>query len=121
MHAKSHLYTIAKVAFREAETEAIEQWVRTVEPLLSDGNITQLIKRIHALDTQTPETAETLQREARYFEKHEKRMQYKTFRDKGYKIGSGVIESACKHVVAQRCKQAGMRWEKEGIEAVLTW
>ena len=31
MHAKSHLYTIAKVAFGEAETEAIEQWVRTVE------------------------------------------------------------------------------------------
>ena len=48
-------------------------------------------------------------------------MQYKTFRDKGYKIGSGVIESACKHVVAQRCKQAGMRWEKEGIEAVLAF
>ena len=38
-----------------------------------------------------------------------KRMVYKAFREKGLKIGSGVIESACKPVVAQRCKQASMR------------
>lgn len=48
-------------------------------------------------------------------------MQYKAFREKGYMIGSGVIESACKHVVSERCKQAGMRWDKPGIDAVLEW
>ena len=46
-------------------------------------------------------------------------MQYKVFREKGYHIGSGVIESACQHVVGQRCKQAVMRWKKEGINKVL--
>ena len=121
MHAKSHLYTVAKVAFGETETEAIEAWVKATEPLLADGNITELAERIRTLDAQTPEGTEGLQREARYFEKHAKRMQYKTFREKGYQIGSGVIESACKHVVAQRCKQAGMRWDKPGIDAVLAW
>ena len=49
------------------------------------------------------------------------RMQYQTFTEKGYQIGSGVIESACKHVVAERCKQAGMRWSKPGINAILFW
>ena len=46
---------------------------------------------------------------------------YRMFNEKGYQIGSGVIESACKHVVAERCKQAGMRWTKPGINAILFW
>ena len=29
--------------------------------------------------------------------------------------------SACKHVVAERCKQAGMRWTQTGINAILFW
>ena len=121
MHAKSHLYDVAKVAFGETETEAIQDWVKTTEPILYDGNITEVAARIRGLDTQTPEVSDILEREARYFEKHAKRMQYKAFREKGYQIGSGVIESACKHVVGQRCKQAAMRWEKPGINAVLKW
>jgi len=45
----------------------------------------------------------------------------RTNTEKGYQIGSGVIESACKYVVAERCKQAGMRWSKPGINAILFW
>ena len=90
-----------------------------MEPLLFDGNIPAVVARIRALGAQNSEVSEILEREARYFEKHADRMQYKKFREKGYQIGSGVIESACKHVVGQRCKQASMRWEKQGINAVL--
>ncbi len=121
MHAKSHLYDVAKVAFGETETEDVETWVTETEPFLFDGNIPEVVSRIRALATQHPDVCEILVRETGYFEKHAKRMQYKTFRDKGYQVGSGVIESACKHVVGQRCKQASMRWEKPGINAVLSW
>ncbi len=37
-------------------------------------------------------------------------MDYRTLRRQGYYIGSGIIESACKSVVAARCKLAGMHW-----------
>ena len=38
MHAKSHLYTAAKVALCETETAAIETWVKeATEPLLFDA------------------------------------------------------------------------------------
>ena len=67
------------------------------------------------------EVREILEREAGYFEKHAKRMRYQKFRDKGYQIGSGVTESACKHVVSHRCKQASMKWKEPGINAVLKW
>ena len=119
MHAKSHLYDVAKVAFGETETEKIQEWIKEVEPLLQDGNITEVVARIRGLSTKEPETLKILEREAKYFEKHAKRMQYKLFREKGYMIGSGVVESACKHLVAQRCRRASMRWTDEGLQSIL--
>ena len=56
----------------------------------------EVVARIRNLAAQNPEVCETLEREAKYFEKHSERMRYKKFREKGYQIGSGVIESACK-------------------------
>jgi len=35
-------------------------------------------------------------------------------------IGSGVVEAACKTLVAQRLKLSGMRWGTHGAQAVLT-
>ncbi len=60
--------------------------------LLFDGHIPEVATHIRALGTQQSAVCEILEREARYFEKHAKRMQYKAFREKGYQIGSGVIE-----------------------------
>ena len=33
-------------------------------------------------------------------------------------IGSGTVESACKTVVGQRLKLAGMRWGEDGADAL---
>lgn len=54
-----------------------------------------------------------------YFERNVKRMQYGTFRAKGYFIGSGVVEAGCKTVIGARCKQSGMFWSKSGAENIL--
>ena len=35
-------------------------------------------------------------------------------------IGSGVVEAACKTLVAQRLKLSGMRWSPNGAQAILT-
>ncbi len=83
-----------------------------MEPVLYEGNITEVASRIRGLGIHNAEATAIFDREAKYFEKHANRMQYKAFREKGYQIGSGVIESACKHVVRQRCKQTSMRWKE---------
>jgi len=54
-----------------------------------------------------------------YFVRNVKRMQYGTFRAKGYFIGSGVVEAGCKTVIGARCKQSGMFWSKSGAENIL--
>ena len=67
MHAKSHLYGVAKHAFGETETETIGKWINETEPHLYAGNITEVVARIYALCTQNPEVRESLEREAGYF------------------------------------------------------
>ena len=121
MHAKRHLYDVGKQAFGENNRDAVETWVNTTETPLYNGETSQVIARIRDLETQNPLIGDVIEREVGYFQKHAHRMQYRTFNEKGYQIGSGVIESACKHIVAERCKQAGMRWSQPGINAILFW
>ena len=46
-------------------------------------------------------------------------MDYPTYRSRGYDVGSGPVEAACKRLVGGRLKQAGMRWTVAGADAVL--
>jgi len=63
--------------------------------------------------------AQAVEKELAYFVKNAQRMQYGTFRRKGFFIGSGVIEAGCKTVIGSRCKQSGMFWSEPGAENVL--
>jgi len=53
-----------------------------------------------------------------YFVNQGHRMDYPAYQAKGWQIGSGPVESACKTVVGQRLKGAGMRWGEDGADAV---
>jgi hypothetical protein len=53
-----------------------------------------------------------------YFTNQVHRMDYPRYRAKGWYIGSGVAESACKRVVGQRLKGGGMRWGEDGADAL---
>jgi hypothetical protein len=46
----------------------------------------------------------------RYYRTNEKRMRYTLFRELGLPVGSGIVESAHKHVLQIRMKRAGQRW-----------
>lgn len=54
----------------------------------------------------------------KYFTNQVHRMDYPTYVAKGWQIGSGPVESACKTVVGQRLKGGGMRWGVDGADAV---
>ena len=47
------------------------------------------------------------------------RMRYKSFRDQGLFVGSGVIEAGCKTIIGHRLKQSGMRWTVRGANAII--
>ena len=68
----------------------------------------------------TPEAAEAVRLATGYFTTHAARMDYPRFVGRQLPVGSGAAESACKLLVGQRAKQAGMRWGAAGLQAVLS-
>jgi len=65
--------------------------------------------------------AEAVEKELGYFLNNIQRMQYGTFRRKGFFIGSGVVEAGCRVIIGSRCKQSGMFWSERGAENVLAF
>ena len=65
-----------------------------------------------------PGLAEAVNELVVYLRRHAHRMEYPEYLAKGWCIGSGAVESACKTVVGQRLKLAGMRWGEDGADAV---
>ena len=55
-----------------------------------------------------------------YFKNNRRRMMYADYRSKGYPIGSGVVEAACKRLIKQRLCLSGMRWKEPGAAAALS-
>jgi hypothetical protein len=90
------------------------RWARR---LLND-KVAQLITQARQECADKP-NAQAVENELTYFVNNIARMQYGTFRRKGYFIGSGVIEAGCKTVIGSRCKQSGMFWSEPGAENVL--
>ena len=90
---------------------------RWAKRLLND-KVEQLIAQLRKESAGQPQ-AEAVEKELGYFVRNIPRMQYGTFRRKGFFIGSGVIEAGCKTVIGARCKQSGMFWGEPGAENVL--
>ena len=64
------------------------------------------------------EAIEVHRRVRQYVAKNEHRMDYPRYRQRGWQIGSGTVESACKTVVGKRLKGGGMRWGSDGADSV---
>ena len=68
----------------------------------------------------TSKKKQTLLYELRgYYVSNRNHMRYDEYRNKGWYIGSGSIESANKYIIAQRLKQSGMIWSKNSANALI--
>jgi hypothetical protein len=117
-HAVERLWTIASCAFG-ADRVAATLWVKTQKELLAQSNLHQVLRNTRTLFPRAKPVPEAVLQAASYFRHNWRRMAYKDFRQAGYPIGSGTVESACKLVVQQRMKQSGMRWSRSGAQAML--
>ncbi len=73
-------------------------------------------RRLQQLD---PKSESPLQSQLAYFEHHQHRMLYKTYRRAGLFCGSGVVEAGCRAVIGQRLKNSGMFWTEPGGKSIL--
>jgi hypothetical protein len=117
-HASQHLWKIAEARFGRQSADA-SAWVEQRKTELLKDEVTAVLEAIAAWAPASEEGQKLQQTEYDYFAGNAERMRYGTFRRKGYQIASGVVESACKHVVASRLDQAGMHWRQETAEAIV--
>jgi hypothetical protein len=113
-HAKAYLWDAAKIIYGEGSA-FVTPWVKEHESLLLEDKVQQVITHLQAFLDLRPALAPILH----YFEQNQARMRYGTYRQKGYFIGSGAIESAGKQLAAGRIKGPGMRWNVTEVNALL--
>ena len=120
-HALEHAGKVLLVLLGSKEhpeyKKRLGRWARL---LLRDG-VENLIGQARRECKDQPRKREAMEKELHYFVENVPRMQYGTFRSKGYFIGSGVVEAGCKTVIGARCKQSGMFWGEKGAENILAF
>jgi hypothetical protein len=117
-HAAERLWSLSRAIYGEG-TKACKDWARRQIKHLLKGKVEVVISSLCELTPPNPDVAGEIGDNITYFTNNKQRMRYNQYREWGYHIGSGTVESACKHVVGQRLKQAGMRWCVEGADAIL--
>ncbi len=118
-HATEHLHEALASAYGDGTRETRHRFEELRDVLRDErGGVARLIRALDHLRTRFPRR-DKIRRCAAYFRKHRKRMAYAETKARGLPIGSGVVEAACKTLVAQRLKLSGMRWG-HGAQAILT-
>lgn len=119
-HACEHLHGLCQTleADPALATTLFQTWRRRLQRNGLPHILREIAERALKLD---PTTREIIHGQLRYFHTNAHRMTYRTFRRKGYFIGSGAIEGGCRHIVAQRTKLSGMRWLRNGAANVLAF
>ena len=56
----------------------------------------------------------------RYLDSKQEFLRYDQALEAGWPIATGVIEGACRHIIADRLSIGGARWDLDGAEAILT-
>lgn len=116
-HACAYLAPVAQGAFKAPLQR--ETWLTQVRTALWEG---QLDAVIHACEQCRQPHLEPDEDPAyiaaRYFTNHRHKMDYPTYRARGYQIGSGTMESGCKQIGLERLKIAGARWSQHGARLV---
>ena len=117
-HASEHLGDLAKALHGAGTEAAVACHARWSHRLKHEGGPVML-DELRGLTPPGGGSAREVWRETvTYFENQGHRMAYPAYVAKGWQIGSGPVESACKTVVGQRLKEAGMRWREPGSDAV---
>jgi hypothetical protein len=117
-HAAEYVWKVSGSFYGQGSRKA-SLWAEAKVTQLRKGAWQSVLRSMTHLHGKTAEQKEVLYDTVRYFRNHGKRMNYPLYERKGFHIGSGIAEGACKHVVQCRFKQAGMRWSRDGAENLL--
>ena len=114
-HASEHLGNFTALLKDQRKASAAHyRWAH----MLHEGQALEVIQELrHRADRVADRDAAI--REINYFKNNLSRMDYDSYEEQGFPIGSGLVEGSCKFVVGKRFKGNGMRWKKQDNTRVL--
>jgi hypothetical protein len=118
-HPAEKLTGLTRLLYPQDEEQAQEQarqWCRLLKE--EGGALLAAVLRQEVWPARRPGLGEAVAEVVGYLERNAHRMEYPEYLARGWCIGSGAVESACKTVVGQRLKLAGMRWGEDGADAL---
>jgi hypothetical protein len=117
-HAADRLSELATRVWGEGATDA-KTWYEARKTELYAGDVEAVLAALSRLVVRALAVRDAIRKAIGYFHDNQDRMRYAAFRAKGYFTGSGVVEGACKFIIARRFKQSGMRWTLHGFHRLL--
>ncbi len=112
-HASQYVWNAATSIHGEASA-ARTSWAKQQLDALWEGRLDEVLSSLapHTGDDGAVDAAMS------YYTSQRGRLDYPRYRARDLQIGSGTIESTCKHLISARLKQAGMIWSEQGANAV---
>jgi hypothetical protein len=121
IHASEYVWDTATALLGETSV-ARTPWVAAKLDLMLAGQTDTLISQLNQEASDPKWSAaqrQAIERTIGYYERNQAYMRYDQYLAQGWPIGTGVVEGACGHLVKDRMEQAGMRWTKQGAQAML--
>jgi len=115
-HAVEKIEEVARHQFKDETTK--QKWLSRQKLLLLNDDVYKVIGNLRFLRSKNSATKHAKQVAINYYEEHEDRMLYKTYKERGFLIGSGPIEAAHRNVIQQRLKLSGQKWSIKGAQAI---
>ena len=117
-HASERLWKVSKAVFGEGTPES-KTWAKHQEEQLWHGGVSEVVTALDALNWAQITCLDEVRQSPAYFETRQAKMNYDYFRQAGYPIGSGTVESGVNTVVHHRLKRQGQGWERQNAQSML--
>lgn len=114
-HLKKHLYETASALGYNEEQQP--QWVHAKLDSISEGHAEEVLKELKLQNTSEPN--DRLRQFTGYLSRFQDAVDYDRFKELGYPIGSGEVESAHRSIPQKRLKLPGACWHPDSINPML--
>ncbi|MBV9024250.1 MAG: hypothetical protein JO362_10765 [Streptomycetaceae bacterium] len=122
VHVAEYVWRAAWCFYSSGEPEA-ERWVGIQLLGILSGRLEETLAEIHQRARTaklTDEQVHGLTQCTRYLKAKKPFLDYAGALTAGWSIAAGIVEGACRHLIADRMDITGARWGLEDAEAVLT-
>lgn len=122
-HLKENAMSFAQFLFKNQADKYVPWW-KDVCRQLESGKWEDVLKRPEVAAYKDKDSEENKLRNGvvniySYIWNNREFIDYPTYKEKGYFVGSGAIESGNKTVLQERLKLAGMKWYQESAEMLI--